>query len=136
MIPLGDPLNYLLELGFTLDEVETLKSRNDFTCQQMADAAKAIVDRGGNQVGRSRSPLTKFRPRIFRWKHFPARWGPLWSVWPRAHRPRRKWAARYRSACWQRHFREDMRLRLPETGGNRFASIPPQLRPLVSEKAP
>ena len=40
---MGDPLNYLLELGFTLDEVETLKSRNDFTCQQMADAAKAIA---------------------------------------------------------------------------------------------
>ena len=47
---MGDPLNYLLELGFTLDEVETLKSRNDFTCQQMADAAKAIVDRGGNPL--------------------------------------------------------------------------------------
>ena len=47
---MGDPLNYLLELGFTLDEVETLKSRNDFTCQQMAVAAKAIVDRGGNPL--------------------------------------------------------------------------------------
>ena len=53
---MGDPLNYLLELGFTLDEVETLKSRNDFTCQEMADAAKAIVDRGGN-------PLEAFGPR-------------------------------------------------------------------------
>ena len=142
---MGDPLNYLLELGFTLDEVETLKSRNDFTCQQMADAAKAIVDRGGN-------PLEAFGPRATGWEKpipfdeiqtpdfpveaLPGRWGPLWSVWPRVHRPRRKWAARYRSACWQRHFREDMRLRLPETGGNRFASIPPQLRPLVSEKAP
>ena len=47
MIPLGDPLNYLLELGFTLDDVESLRSRNDFTYQEMADAAKAIVDRGG-----------------------------------------------------------------------------------------
>ena len=61
MIPLGDPLNYLLELGFTLDEVETLKSRNDFTCQQMADAAKAIVDRGGN-------PLEAFGPRATGWE--------------------------------------------------------------------
>ena len=58
---MGDPLNYLLELGFTLDEVETLKSRNDFTCQQMADAAKAIVDRGGN-------PLEAFGPRATGWE--------------------------------------------------------------------
>lgn len=58
---MGDPLNYLLELGFTLDEVETLKSRNDFTCQQMSDAAKAIVDRGGN-------PLEAFGPRATGWE--------------------------------------------------------------------
>ena len=58
---MGDPLNYLLELGFTLDEVETLKSRHDFTCQQMADAAKAIVDRGGN-------PLEAFGPRATGWE--------------------------------------------------------------------
>lgn len=57
---MGDPLNYLLELGFTLDDVESLRSRNDFTYQEMADAAKAIVDRGGN-------PLEAFGPRPTGW---------------------------------------------------------------------
>ena len=59
---MGDPLNYLLELGFTLDEVETLKSRNDFTCQQMADAAKAIVDRGGTPLVGSAEERTQADP--------------------------------------------------------------------------
>lgn len=50
MIPLDDPLSCSLELGFTLDEMEALKSRNDFTCQRMAGTTKVIVDRDDNPL--------------------------------------------------------------------------------------
>lgn len=45
---MNNPLDYLLEQGLHLEEIEDLKQRNDFTYVEMAEAVESIATRGGN----------------------------------------------------------------------------------------
>lgn len=46
-----DSLNYLLENGLTLEEIERLKERDGLTIDQLAEAAESIIARNGSLTG-------------------------------------------------------------------------------------
>ena len=46
-----DSLNYLLENGMTLEEIERLKERDGLTIDQLAEAAESIIARNGSLTG-------------------------------------------------------------------------------------
>ena len=48
----NDSLNFLLENGYTVDDIERLKAHNGFSIAEMATAAQSILARGGTLVDR------------------------------------------------------------------------------------